>query len=101
MATPASIDAAVRAAMTPEEFEAAFPYDLTPDQSTAVADIKRDMESRLLEKTIAGRVTTPSRPLGAVTVIVDDAANVLTERAGREAPRKSVARGAWRSKYAR
>jgi transcription-repair coupling factor (superfamily II helicase) len=28
-----------------EEFEAAFPYDLTPDQSTAVADIKRDMES--------------------------------------------------------
>jgi transcription-repair coupling factor (superfamily II helicase) len=28
-----------------EEFEAAFPYELTPDQVTAVADIKRDMES--------------------------------------------------------
>jgi transcription-repair coupling factor (superfamily II helicase) len=28
-----------------EEFEAAFPYDLTVDQATAVADIKRDMES--------------------------------------------------------
>jgi transcription-repair coupling factor (superfamily II helicase) len=28
-----------------EEFEAAFPYELTPDQATAVADIKRDMES--------------------------------------------------------
>ena len=28
-----------------EEFEEAFPYDLTPDQATAVADIKRDMES--------------------------------------------------------
>ena len=28
-----------------EEFEAAFEYDLTPDQQTAVRDIKRDMES--------------------------------------------------------
>lgn len=28
-----------------EEFEDAFAYDLTPDQATAVADIKRDMES--------------------------------------------------------
>ena len=28
-----------------EEFEDAFPYELTVDQATAVADIKRDMES--------------------------------------------------------
>ena len=28
-----------------EEFEGAFPYELTPDQATAIADIKRDMES--------------------------------------------------------
>ncbi len=28
-----------------EEFESAFPYELTPDQSTAIAEIKRDMES--------------------------------------------------------
>jgi transcription-repair coupling factor (superfamily II helicase) len=28
-----------------EEFEGAFPYDLTPDQATAVTDIKRDMEA--------------------------------------------------------
>ena len=28
-----------------EEFESAFPYELTPDQATAIADIKRDMES--------------------------------------------------------
>jgi transcription-repair coupling factor (superfamily II helicase) len=28
-----------------EEFEAAFPYEPTPDQATAIADIKRDMES--------------------------------------------------------
>src|SRR5688572_22760591 len=28
-----------------EEFESAFPYELTPDQATAISDIKRDMES--------------------------------------------------------
>jgi len=28
-----------------EEFEAAFPYELTPDQATAIADIKQDMEA--------------------------------------------------------
>jgi transcription-repair coupling factor (superfamily II helicase) len=28
-----------------EEFESAFPYELTPDQTTAIADIKRDMET--------------------------------------------------------
>jgi transcription-repair coupling factor (superfamily II helicase) len=28
-----------------EEFEDAFPYELTPDQSAAIAEIKRDMES--------------------------------------------------------
>jgi transcription-repair coupling factor (superfamily II helicase) len=28
-----------------EEFESAFPYELTPDQATSIADIKRDMES--------------------------------------------------------
>ena len=27
-----------------EEFEAAFPYELTPDQATAIRDIKKDME---------------------------------------------------------
>jgi transcription-repair coupling factor (superfamily II helicase) len=28
-----------------EEFESAFPYELTPDQATAIADIKKDMET--------------------------------------------------------
>jgi len=28
-----------------EEFESAFPYELTPDQATAIVDIKRDMEA--------------------------------------------------------
>ena len=40
-----------------EEFEAAFPYDLTPDQVTAVADIKRDMESSLpMDRLLCGDV---------------------------------------------
>ena len=28
-----------------EEFESAFPYDLTPDQAVSIADVKKDMES--------------------------------------------------------
>ncbi len=28
-----------------EEFEGAFPYDLTPDQASAIAEVKRDMEA--------------------------------------------------------
>jgi transcription-repair coupling factor (superfamily II helicase) len=28
-----------------EEFESAFPYELTPDQATAITDIKKDMEA--------------------------------------------------------
>jgi transcription-repair coupling factor (superfamily II helicase) len=40
-----------------EEFEAAFPYDLTPDQATAVADIKRDMESAMpMDRLLCGDV---------------------------------------------
>ena len=40
-----------------EEFEAAFPYDLTPDQVTAVADIKRDMESSMpMDRLLCGDV---------------------------------------------
>ena len=40
-----------------EEFEAAFPYDLTPDQATAIADIKRDMEStKPMDRLLCGDV---------------------------------------------
>ena len=40
-----------------EEFEGAFPYDLTPDQATAVADIKRDMESSMpMDRLLCGDV---------------------------------------------
>ena len=40
-----------------EEFEGAFPYDLTADQATAVADIKRDMESSIpMDRLLCGDV---------------------------------------------
>ena len=40
-----------------QEFEDAFPYDLTPDQSTAVTDIKRDMESAMpMDRLLCGDV---------------------------------------------
>jgi transcription-repair coupling factor (superfamily II helicase) len=40
-----------------EEFEGAFPYELTPDQATAVADIKRDMESAMpMDRLLCGDV---------------------------------------------
>src|SRR4030095_6414682 len=40
-----------------KEFEEAFPYDETPDQITAIADIKRDMESPLpMDRLVCGDV---------------------------------------------
>jgi transcription-repair coupling factor (superfamily II helicase) len=40
-----------------EEFEAAFEWELTPDQATAIADIKRDMESSIpMDRLLCGDV---------------------------------------------
>jgi transcription-repair coupling factor (superfamily II helicase) len=40
-----------------QEFEDAFEYDLTPDQATAVADIKRDMEAAMpMDRLLCGDV---------------------------------------------
>ncbi|MBI3048893.1 MAG: transcription-repair coupling factor [Acidobacteria bacterium] len=40
-----------------EEFEDAFPYELTPDQTTAIADIKEDMEaSAPMDRLLCGDV---------------------------------------------
>ena len=40
-----------------EEFEGAFEWDLTPDQATAIADIKRDMESPMpMDRLLCGDV---------------------------------------------
>jgi transcription-repair coupling factor (superfamily II helicase) len=40
-----------------QEFEDAFPYDLTTDQATAVADIKRDMETAMpMDRLLCGDV---------------------------------------------
>ena len=40
-----------------EEFEAAFPYELTVDQASAIADIKKDMESSIpMDRLLCGDV---------------------------------------------
>ena len=40
-----------------EQFENAFPYDETPDQARAIADIKQDMESpRVMDRLVCGDV---------------------------------------------
>ena len=40
-----------------EEFEGAFPYELTPDQATSITDIKRDMEaSTPMDRLLCGDV---------------------------------------------
>ncbi len=40
-----------------EEFEASFPYELTPDQITAVADTKKDMEGEMpMDRLLCGDV---------------------------------------------
>src|SRR5205085_2878629 len=40
-----------------KEFEESFPYDETPDQLTAIADIKKDMESQLpMDRLVCGDV---------------------------------------------
>ena len=40
-----------------QEFEDAFPYELTPDQVTAIADIKRDMETPVpMDRLLCGDV---------------------------------------------
>jgi transcription-repair coupling factor (superfamily II helicase) len=40
-----------------EEFESAFPYELTPDQASAIADIKKDMEtSTPMDRLLCGDV---------------------------------------------
>jgi transcription-repair coupling factor (superfamily II helicase) len=40
-----------------EEFEAAFPYELTPDQAAAIADIKKDMEAPVpMDRLLCGDV---------------------------------------------
>jgi len=40
-----------------EEFEGAFPFDLTPDQAAAIEDIKRDMESTVpMDRLLCGDV---------------------------------------------
>jgi transcription-repair coupling factor (superfamily II helicase) len=45
-----------------EEFEAAFPYELTPDQVTAITDIKKDMESARRWTACSAATSVTARP---------------------------------------
>ena len=58
-----------------DEFEAAFEYDLTPDQATAVADIKRDLEAPSpMDRLLCGDVgygKTEVALRGAFKVVMD------------------------------
>jgi preprotein translocase subunit SecD len=51
-----------------------YSIDLDKAVDDKASDIKRDLEARMAEEKIAGRVTTPLRPVGAVNVVLDDAA---------------------------
>ncbi len=53
-----------------------YSIDLDKAVDDKSSEIKRDMEAQLLELGIKGRVTTPASPVGAVTVILEDAKNV-------------------------
>jgi preprotein translocase subunit SecD len=53
-----------------------YSVDLDKAVDDKSSEIKRDIEAAMAEKKIAGRVSTPLNPLGAVHVVVDDAANL-------------------------
>src|SRR5262245_26136384 len=54
---------------------ARFVYSIDLDKAVddKASDIKRDLEAKLSDDNIKGTVKTPAYPVGAVTVIVDDA----------------------------
>src|SRR5690606_28602886 len=53
-----------------------YSIDLDKAVDDKASDIKRELEARMSESKIAGRVTTPLRPVGAVNVILDDPKNL-------------------------
>ena len=69
-----------------EEFETAFPFDLTVDQTTAIEDIKRDMESptpmdRLLCGDVGyGKTVSPPGVLTALALDLKPGDDIDTQR---------------------
>ena len=53
-----------------------YSIDLDKAVDDKATELKRDMEAQLEELKIGGRVYTPSTPVGAVSVILDDAKNL-------------------------
>ncbi|NVB83750.1 MAG: protein translocase subunit SecD [Kofleriaceae bacterium] len=51
-----------------------YSIDLDKAIDDRASELKRDIESRMVDEGVKGAVKTPSMPLGAVTVLVDDAA---------------------------
>jgi preprotein translocase subunit SecD len=51
-----------------------YSIDLDKAVDDKASDIKRELEAKLGEAKIKGQVTTPLRPIGAVNVVIEDAA---------------------------
>ena len=52
-----------------------YSIDLNKAVDDKASEIKRDLDEKLAERGIAGRVSTPLNPTGAVTILVDDPAD--------------------------
>ena len=75
-----------------------YTIDLDKAVDDKASEIKRDLESRMADDKIKGSVKTPSTPLGAVTVLLDDSTRMaelrskIAERLQRERKDDRVAR---------
>ena len=49
-----------------------YSIDLNRAVDDKASDIKRELETKMKEAKVSGQVTTPSRPVGAVNVLLDD-----------------------------
>lgn len=58
-----------------------YSIDLDKAVDDRASELKRDIEAQLAEKTIKGAVKTPATPLGAVSVLIDDASKKADVRA--------------------
>ncbi|HUS66621.1 MAG TPA: protein translocase subunit SecD [Kofleriaceae bacterium] len=50
-----------------------YSIDLDKAVDDKASDIKRELEAKMIEAKVAGKVTTPLRPIGAINVLLEDA----------------------------
>ncbi len=67
-----------------------YSIDLDKAVDDRASELKRDIESQMADKSIKGAVKTPAMPLGAVTVLVDDATKKAEVRASIESDHKDT-----------